>query len=185
MSKRDMSAQRAEESSRQSLQIMQPAGLNHSSQRTRNHSGTDAASAETAPTDRVTCVADHAAAIGGPAIRRPRSEHTNFGPTCRRSGQRCSRAETSTQMPDRFSSFSSAPSAHSPNMSIESSAARSSKESMRRCKLAQLRAPRPHLGRSQANQSKAVLCSRAATVMIFYLRPRPQGGRVMRVRPMS
>ena len=40
MSKRDMSAQRAEESSRQSLQIMQPAGLNHSSQRTRNHSGT-------------------------------------------------------------------------------------------------------------------------------------------------
>jgi hypothetical protein len=42
-----MPAQRAEESSRQSLQIMQPAGLNHSSQRTRNHSGTGAASAET------------------------------------------------------------------------------------------------------------------------------------------
>ena len=40
MSKRDMSAQRTEESSRQSLQIMQPAGLNNSSQRTRNLSGT-------------------------------------------------------------------------------------------------------------------------------------------------
>jgi hypothetical protein len=46
---------------------------------TRAHSRTGAASAKAAATDRVTCIADHQAAIGSPAIRQPRPKHADFG----------------------------------------------------------------------------------------------------------
>ena len=47
----------------------------------RAHSRTGAGSAQVAPPDRVTCVADHLAAIGSPALRQPRPKHANFART--------------------------------------------------------------------------------------------------------
>ena len=187
MSKRDMSAQRTEESSRQSLQIMQPAGLNNSSQRTRNLSGT------VRQARKLLLQIEYPASLttrqrsgrrSGSQDQSPRiSDQLVVGPAGDAAALR-----PAFRCPTGLALFHQHRQRYSGNMSIESSAARAIQRNeaakMRRCKLAQLRAPRLHLGPSQANQRKAVLCSRAGTVMVFYCRPRPQGGRVTRVRPM-
>jgi hypothetical protein len=74
----------------------------------RAHSGTGAPSAQAALTDRLTCIADHQAAIGKPAIRQPGPKHADFGQTF---GQIEHVLRPSAQRASRVRLFASAPSA--------------------------------------------------------------------------